>query len=81
MDKSEIKKGSCPTCKSNNIYSNKNNATRGERSTIAISSFKWFRLDTYVCLNCGYFAEFIKEEDLNNSKTTDKIKQEWDLIR
>ncbi|MBE2254778.1 MAG: hypothetical protein IAE65_01130 [Ignavibacteria bacterium] len=80
MSRTEIKKGKCPECNGSQVYTNKSDALRGERSTIAISSFRWFRLESYVCLDCGFFAEFIKDEDLKDMKKIEKVKSNWQKV-
>ena len=77
MQSETIKAGKCPVCGSVEVYDNRDKLAASQRKYILISQIKSFTLDTYVCLNCGYFKEFIRDEDIKNEKITAKVKSKW----
>lgn len=81
MDTQTLKSGLCPKCGSDEVYTSRGLDKRGERMTLVISSMKWYFLDTYLCINCGHFEEYIPEEDLKDEKIIDKIKKTWNKVR
>ena len=72
-----IKSGTCPVCGSNEVYDNCGRAAANPRKYILISSLKSFTVDVYVCLTCGYFKEFINNNDIKNEKIINKVKEKW----
>lgn len=77
MNVETIKTGKCPVCESNEVYDNTNKLIQGYRPAINVSAIKSFTVFTYVCTNCGYFKEFIRDEDLKNEKLINKVKEKW----
>lgn len=79
MDNS-LRSGKCPKCGSSEVYTDRELPKRGERMQLIISSMKRYFLDTYVCLSCFYFEEFVSDSDKLDSKKIDKIKQDWKKV-
>lgn len=77
MEVQTIKTGKCPVCGSSEVYDNKGISSTGPRKFIMVSAVKSFTTDVYVCLNCGYFKEFIQDGDMTNEKLKSKVKQKW----
>lgn len=77
MNVETIKTGKCPVCGSNEIYDNAGKSKLNHRPFIIVSATKSFTLDAYVCTSCGYFKEFIRDEDLKNEKLINKVKEKW----
>lgn len=71
--------GKCPICNSLEIYCNISLPKRGERMTLVISSLNWFSLNTYICLDCGHFEEFINKSELDDSIKL-KIRDKWKKV-
>ena len=67
----------CPKCSSSEIFSNDKQPNMGERVFLPISTQNSFRVDVYICLNCGYFEEYISEIDLQNAKLVEATKANW----
>lgn len=74
-----LKTGKCPICSSLEIYNNISLPKRGERMTLVISSLNWFSLNTYICINCGHFEEFINKAELDDS-IKQKIQSNWKKV-
>jgi predicted nucleic-acid-binding Zn-ribbon protein len=77
MQAETIKTGKCPVCGSAEVYDNRDVSTANQRKFILVSATKSFSLDAYVCISCGYFKEFIREEDMKNEKLMAKTKDNW----
>ena len=77
MNVETIKTGKCPVCGSNEVYDNSNKLIQGYRPSINVSAIKSFTVLTYVCLSCGYFKEFIRDEDMKNEKLMNKVREKW----
>lgn len=77
MQSETIKKGKCPVCGSTEVYDNRKVSTANQRKFILVSATKSFSLDAYVCISCGYFKEFIRDEDMKNEKLMTKAKEKW----
>ena len=69
--------GKCPKCNSNEIYCDAELPKRGDRASIAISSWSKLFIDVYVCISCGYVEEYVENNDLNDSKKMEKLKSNW----
>jgi hypothetical protein len=76
-----LKSGTCPKCQSKEVYTTKGQAKRGERMTLVVSSWKSFFLDTYVCTECGHFEEYISDEEMQDRKTWEKMKESWNKVK
>ncbi|MBP9095301.1 MAG: hypothetical protein KBG21_01760 [Ignavibacteria bacterium] len=75
-----LKEGTCPKCSSKEIYTNKKCNPRGERGQIVISGWKWMWIDLYLCMDCGFFEEYVNEEDFREEKNREKIKTTWGKV-
>lgn len=75
-----LKSGKCPKCGANEIYTTHGQLKRGERMQLVVSSWKWFSLDVYICITCGYFEEHIDEKDIKDEKIIEKIKETWNKV-
>lgn len=80
MQDDSLRSGKCPKCGSNDVYTDRELPKRGERMQLVVSSWKWFFLDTYVCLSCGHFEEFVRETELRDEKTIEKIRETWKKV-
>jgi predicted nucleic-acid-binding Zn-ribbon protein len=67
--------GTCPKCQSKEVYTDKGLPKRGERSSLPISSWSRLFVDLYICLDCGYFEEYVEQADLDNEKKMNKLKE------
>lgn len=72
--------GTCPKCKSTELYTNVGLAKRGDRSLIALSSWKGLFVDVYVCAQCGFIEEYIATRELENPATLEKLKTYWKKV-
>ena len=77
MEVQTIKTGKCPVCGSNEVYDNSGKSSPDHRKFIVVSAAKSFTLNAYVCMSCGYFKEFIRDEDMKNEKLKAKVKDKW----
>lgn len=75
-----LKSGTCPRCGSNEVYTTKDKYRANYRSVVLVSALKAFRVDTYACIQCGYFEEYIMEKDLQNKKIIQKVKEGWKKV-
>jgi hypothetical protein len=75
-----LKERICPKCNGTEIYTNKKANPRGERGQIVISGWKWMWVDLYMCMNCGFFEEYVNEEDFKDEKKREKIKAVWKKV-
>jgi predicted nucleic-acid-binding Zn-ribbon protein len=75
-----LKSGTCPKCGSNEVYTDRELVKRGERMQLVISSWKWYFLDTYICLACYHFEEHIAEKEKGDPKVIEKIKETWKRV-
>lgn len=73
-----LKSGKCPQCESSEVYAY--SEFRTGRMELAVSGMKRFYLSTYLCINCGHFAEYIKDEELKDEGLITKIKETWDKV-
>lgn len=69
--------GRCPKCDGTDIYTDAGLMKRGERCDIGISSWTKLFLDVYICRDCGFFEEYICNEDLRSEKKREKLVAEW----
>ncbi len=67
----------CPKCESNDIYTDEGITKQGVRTAIGISSWTRLYFDMYICSNCGFTEEYVREEDLQDSKKMEKLKENW----
>jgi hypothetical protein len=77
------KAGSCIKCSSSEVYSNRNEHSRGTRSVMAGPGGKMSTrlfIQVYAFLDCGYFEEYIEGADLNNEKKIGKVKSSWERL-
>lgn len=80
MNAETLKSGTCPKCSSKEVYTDKELVKRGERMQLLVSSWKWFFLDTYICLTCGHFEEHIRETELRDEKKIEKVRKTWKKV-
>ena len=72
----------CPKCNSAEIYTTKGiKRTFGARSMLPVSSINRIFLDTYICVDCGYFVEILRKKDLENKKIILSIKKKWNKVK
>ncbi len=77
MQSETIKTGKCPVCGSTEVYDDRDKSYPNHRKYIVISATKSFAVDSYICLVCGYFKEFINDDDMKNEKKKTKVKEKW----
>ncbi len=77
MNVETIKTGKCPVCGSNEVYDNRGKSAANHRKFLMISAFRSFTLESFLCVACGYFKEFISDEDMKNEKLINKVKEDW----
>lgn len=77
MKAETIKSGKCPVCGSSEVYDNRGASPGNHRKFITVSATKSFVIDAFVCTTCGYFKEFIRDEDMKNEKLMMKVKEKW----
>lgn len=77
MNSETIKTGKCPVCGSTDVYDNRGRSPNNHRKYIIVSMAKSFVVDTYVCIKCGYFKEFIRDEDMKKETLLAKVKNKW----
>ena len=70
----------CPKCNSKEIFTNEGLSSRGERSTAPLTGFTNYQIAVYVCLDCGFFEEYIKDSSLKSQKFKDVINKDWKKI-
>ena len=75
-----LKSGKCDSCGSTDICSNKNSGIRGERGQIFFGSLKRSLVDTYVCMKCGKFEEYVNDIDFQDDTVLEKIRKEWQQV-
>lgn len=81
MQSETIKIGKCPVCGSTEVYDNRGAPGGNDRKFITVSAAKSFVIDAFVCTSCGYFKEFIRDEDMKNEKLMNKVKEKWNKTR
>jgi hypothetical protein len=67
----KMKNGKCPKCNSTNIYENRRGIDWGSKSqwieiwfgTPDSRTNSWADFDSYVCIDCGYFENFILDRE------------------
>jgi hypothetical protein len=59
------------------MYTDRNLPGRSPRETMSISGHRFF-LDTYICVACGYYAERIPKEQIDD--VAPRIRKEWEKI-
>jgi len=71
------KNRSCPKCNSRDILTNANYKRLGHRAYL--NPTIWFRLrvETYLCMGCGFVEEYLEEGGFNNQNRLDKLRQSW----
>ncbi len=77
MNVETIKTGKCPVCGSTEVYDNRGSNQSGDRKYISVSAMYSFSVEAFVCTNCGYFKEFIRDIDIKNEKLKEKVKEKW----
>lgn len=67
-----MRSGTCPKCKSSEVYRNQNGAKFSFRNGRA---FQEAHFDTYVCLGCGYMEFFgnLNGDDVDPAE----IRKQW----
>ena len=78
-----MKKGTCVKCGGNEVYSNENLPSRGDRSNVPghdgrNSSALW--INTFVCIECGYFEEYLRDDVLADEKRINRVKLNWKKV-
>ena len=77
MNVETIKTGKCPVCGSGEVYDNRDSNQTGDRKYIPVSAMYSFGVEAFVCMDCGYFKEFIRDLDIKNGKLKNKVKEKW----
>jgi predicted nucleic-acid-binding Zn-ribbon protein len=80
MNNNSLKSGICPKCGGKDVYSDKDKARHNERGFMMVSPATGYKIDTYVCLNCGYFEEYFNDEEFKDEKTKKKMLEKWTKI-
>ncbi len=80
MAEESLKSGKCPKCGASRVFTNKDAPARGDRAIIPVSSMRSLYVHTYLCLECGYFEEFVDQNQLHDSKNIDKILNTWKKV-
>ncbi len=75
-----LKEGKCSSCGSTEVYTNSRVNPRGERGQLVVSTFKWMNFDTYVCLSCGKFEEYLNENDFKDEKIKEAFLKKWKKV-
>lgn len=71
-----MKRGTCPKCGGNSIYSNKGKTVYyGDRSNICISALNAIRTTIYICSDCRFFEEYVNEDE-----NLGKLQAKWPLM-
>ncbi len=81
MNLQTLKSGLCPKCGSEEVYTNSGQTKRGERMKLVISGWERYFLDTYLCISCGHFEEYIAESEFRDNKIIEKIKENWKKMK
>ncbi len=77
MQSETIKTGKCPVCGSTEVYDDRGKVYPNDRKYIVVSSTKRFTLDSYICISCGYFKDFINDEGMQSEKLKDIVREKW----
>ena len=80
METNSLKSGKCPKCTSGEVYTTHNITKRGERMIIPVTGFKRIFLDYYMSISCGYFEEYVPQDDLKDEKLMNKLKENWERV-
>jgi predicted nucleic-acid-binding Zn-ribbon protein len=70
----------CPKCESTNIYTNEQLPKRGERGLMPVNMWRSAYVSAYICVDCGYFEEYIAQAELDSGKLIEKIKETWQKL-
>ena len=71
-----MKQGKCPKCEGTNIYTSKNSDRYyGERSRVDVTGFYVLITDMYICADCRYIEEYIRDKD-----DFEKLKKKWHRV-
>jgi hypothetical protein len=78
-----MKDGKCPKCSSTNIYTNRRGIDWGSKSQWLEIWFgtpdsrinAWADFDSYVCIDCGYFENYILDRE-----ALSEIQTKWKKI-
>ncbi|MBP9095300.1 MAG: hypothetical protein KBG21_01755 [Ignavibacteria bacterium] len=75
-----LKEGVCSSCKSKDIFTNKNDQVRGQRGLIFFGSLKQAIVDTYLCMDCGRLEEYLNDKDFKNELVLEKVREKWQQV-
>lgn len=73
-----MKKGICPKCSGQEVYSNCNLRDKTgnyNSNTIPLSFFRTVALDHYVCTTCGYIENYVAD-----SSALERIRDMWEKV-
>ena len=62
-----MKNGTCPRCKSKEVYSSENLRYKSgtyNSNTIPLSFLRSIPLDNYVCVDCGYVESYVADPEM-----------------
>jgi hypothetical protein len=75
-----LKSGTCPQCNSTDVYTNAGKPKIGDRMVVAVTGWRHYSLDTYICCNCSHFEEHIPEKEFKDPKVMEKIRKMWKKV-
>lgn len=79
-EEQSLKSGTCPKCGGKEVYADKDKERHNDRAFIAASPMTVFTLDTYLCISCGHFEEYLKDSEIQNEKIKARIREKWTKI-
>ena len=74
------KSGQCPKCNSYEVFTNSESIKYGERAYISINGWRRFKVDVYVCVQCGYLEEYVSKKSMEDSKVMERIKENFKKV-
>lgn len=75
-----MKSGTCPKCQSSEVFNNSSHPTRGDRASIAGADGRVrsnLYVNVYVCADCGYVEEYVREDILNDQEKMERLRSTW----
>ncbi|MBM4241194.1 MAG: hypothetical protein FJ150_05985 [Euryarchaeota archaeon] len=75
-----MKDGKCPKCGSENVYTHDTGISYDEDEIYIYLDGTICEYDSYICTECGYFENYIREKDIRGVNVFEKVAQEWDKV-